>query len=281
MITQTPISTENISILDLEHPGANDAAYIARRNEIAKAAIRFRQTGKLPRVNYTDLEHKTWQQICQKLAPIHKEKACKIYLEGRKKLDISEDYIPEFTDLNAHLAELTGFRLLPIEGLVDSRNFLVNFTERTMLCTQYIRHHSKPEYTPEPDIIHEVIGHVPAFTDEAFVQFLERFGEVISLCTDEGVEKLDRIYWWTVEYGLIKEDGETKVFGAGLLGSIGEMTHAFEVPHHPFDPQVCMNTPFDYTHMQPQLFVIESLEDLQEKMEATFLDIINKYKRFK
>jgi len=278
MITATDITTENISILELDHPGANDATYRARRNEIAKAAIKFRETGIVPRVNYTEQEHQTWKLVCNKLLPLHEKKACKMYLEGREVLGISTERIPEFADINKALAPLTGFKVAPIEGLVDSRNFLANFIERTMLCTQYIRHHSKPEYTPEPDIIHEILGHVPAFTNEAFVTFMERVGKAALNATDEELAQLDKIYWWTVEYGLIQEDGEVKAFGAGILGSFGEMEHAFKVPHLPFDPQVCMNTEFDYTRMQPQLFVIESFESLLEQTEEFMMDLINRKK---
>jgi len=276
MITATDITTENISILDLDHPGAKDQAYRDRRNLIAKASIQFRETGVVPRINYTEQEHQTWRLICNRLLPLHEKKACRMYLEGREQLGISTERIPEFTDINKLLKPISGFRIAPIEGLVDSRNFLANFTERTMLCTQYIRHHSRPEYTPEPDIVHEVLGHVPAFTNKPFVTFMERVGKAAKVATDQELEMLDRVYWWTVEYGLIHEDGEVKAFGAGILGSFGEMEHAFKVPHLPFDVQTCMNTEFDYTQMQPQLFVIDSFEDLLSKTEPLLMDIIER-----
>ena len=274
-MTTATFSTDDITILDLDHPGANDSIYRARRNQIAEAATQFRKHGgPLPQMNYTDQEHATWRLVAKRLAPLHEATACKMYLEGRDQLGISTERIPEFTEINEALAPLTGFRILPVEGLVDSASFLSNFENRSMLCTQYMRHHSRPDYTPEPDIIHEVLGHVPAFTNEAFLRFMERVGKAAAVATEEQLNKLDRIYWWTVEYGLIKEEGETKVFGAGILGSFGEMEHAFQVPHLPFQLEHCMSTAFDYTRMQPHLFVIESFEDLLEKTDAFLRDII-------
>lgn len=270
------ITTENISILNLDHPGAHDPVYRARRDQIAEAALNYRNKGEIARVDYTQQENDTWQLISQKLAPLHQAKACRIYLDGKEKLGISSSKIPEFEDLNRQLAPFTGFKVAPIEGLVDSRSFLTHFTERTMLCTQYIRHHSRPEYTPEPDIVHEVLGHVPAFTNEGFVTFMERVGQAAAQATDEELQQLDRVYWWTVEYGLIREGNETKAFGAGLLGSFGEMEHAFEVPHLPFDTLTCMDTEFDYAHMQPQLFVIDSFEALLEQTDAFLSELIGR-----
>ncbi|HSK73184.1 MAG TPA: hypothetical protein VK892_15910, partial [Pyrinomonadaceae bacterium] len=163
--------------------------------------------------------------------------------------------------------ETTGFRLAPIEGLVDTRAFLSRLSWRMMLSTQYIRHHSRPEYTPEPDIVHESIGHIPMFTNTDFADFSQFIGFGARVATDEQIEQLGRLYWFTVEFGLIEEKGEIKAFGAGLLSSYGELEHAFgdEVERRPFDLEQVINTPYDYSDMQPILYVIPSYSELKEK----------------
>jgi phenylalanine-4-hydroxylase len=168
--------------------------------------------------------------------------------------------------MNKRLKERSNFRLAPVEGLVDTRAFLSWLSYRTMLSTQYIRHHSRPEYTPEPDIVHEAIGHIPMFTNRDFADFSQFIGHGARVATDEQLEELGRLYWFTVEFGLTEENGEIKAYGAGLLSSYGELTHAFgdEVERRLFDLEQVIATPYDYSDMQPVLYVIPSYAALKE-----------------
>lgn len=257
---------EQINQLDLDHPGANDAAYRQRRDHIAKLAKNFRETGVITDVEYTPEEQKVWQIVATKLAELQAERASKFYLEAKEKLDISTERIPQLSELNKKLKALSNFRLAPIEGLVETRAFLSWLSYRTMLCTQYIRHTSRPEYTPEPDIVHEAIGHIPNFTNRDFADFSQFIGHGARLADDRQLEELGRLYWFTVEYGLIEEDGEIKAFGAGLLSSFGELEHAFtdKVERRPFDLEAVINTDYSYSDMQPILYVIPSYAYLKE-----------------
>jgi phenylalanine-4-hydroxylase len=129
-----------------------------------------------------------------------------------------------------------------------------------MYCTQDIRHSSRPEYTPEPDVVHEVIGHVPMFADPDFVQLSLLIGRAAAEADDRQITILDRLYWYTLEFGLIEERQGTRAYGAGLLSSFGELSHAFssEVEHRLFDMQEVASTPYNYSDMQPLLFVVPS-----------------------
>lgn len=142
-----------------------------------------------------------------------------------------------------------------------------------MLCTQYIRHASNPEYTPEPDIVHEVIGHVPMFTDPDFVEFSELLGRAALKANEEELKQIERLYWFTIEFGLIQEK-ELKVYGAGLLSSFGEIQHCMGVEKLPFDLQTVIETDYDYTKMQDKLFVIQSFKDLRDDSEKFLTQII-------
>lgn len=260
------IKFENINQLELDHPGANDKEYRRRRDDIAALAKNFRETGTITDVEYTAEEQKVWQIVAAKLEELQATRASEFYLDAKRKLGITTTRIPQLSEMSKRLKELSNFRLAPIEGLVETRAFLSWLSYRTMLCTQYIRHTSRPEYTPEPDIVHEAIGHIPNFTNKDFADFSQFIGHGARIATDEQLEELGRLYWFTVEYGLIEENGATKAFGAGLLSSFGELEHAFtdSVERRPFDLARVVKTDYSYSDMQPILYVIPSYQFLKD-----------------
>ncbi len=269
----------DLTLLPLDHPGAQDPSYRARRDQIAAAARQFHlDGGAFPVISYTEEEHATWRVATSNLRHLHRQHACKLHREASERLQVDEHRIPALKDLSNRLMTLSGFRLEPIEGLVDSRSFLSRLADRTMLCTQYIRHHSRPDYTPEPDIIHEVIGHVPTFTDPDIVAFSEFIGRLARVADAQQLIELERLYWFSLEFGLIQEDGGIKIFGAGLLSSFGEMPHAYsdEVTRKPFSVAEVIKTPFDFSAMQNTLFVIPSFAELRQMTEAHFAPPLTK-----
>ena len=256
---------ENINELHLDHPGANDIEYRKRRDYIARLSKQFRETGVITDVEYNDEEQAIWRHVAGKLEQGHARRANKFYLQAKKDLGISNDRIPQLTEMNRRLKELTNFRLAPIEGLVDTRAFLSWLSWRTMLSTQYIRHHSRPDYTPEPDIVHESIGHIPMFTNRDFADFSQFIGHGARIANDQQLEELGRLYWFTVEFGLIEEGDDIKAYGAGLLSSYGELEHAFsdEVERRPFDLERVIHHDYTYSDMQPVLYVVPSYAELK------------------
>ena len=256
---------EDINELELDHPGANDPAYRTRRDYIARLAKNFRETGVITDVDYNEEEQSIWRHVAGRLEEVHSRRASAFYLKAKKDLGISNDRIPQLTEMNRRLKELTNFRLAPIEGLVDTRAFLSWLSWRTMLSTQYIRHHSRPEYTPEPDIVHEAIGHIPMFTNPNFADYSQFIGHGARIATDKQIEEIGRLYWFTVEFGLIEEDGSVKAYGAGLLSSYGELEHAFsdKVERRPFDLEQVLSHDYSYSDMQPVLYVIPSYGELK------------------
>jgi phenylalanine-4-hydroxylase len=257
---------ENINELELDHPGASDEVYRTRRDYIASLAKRFRETGEITDVDYNEDEQGIWKHVATRLEELHKKHASPFYLKAKKDLGFLNERIPQLSEMNRRLKELTGFRLAPIEGLVETRGFLSWLSYRTMLSTQYIRHHSRPEYTPEPDIVHEAIGHIPMFTNPNFADYSQFVGHGARIATDEQLEQLGRLYWFTVEYGMVEHEGEIKAYGAGLLSSYGELEHAFtdNVERRPFDLERVINTDYDYSEMQKILYVIPSYAELKE-----------------
>jgi phenylalanine-4-hydroxylase len=258
---------ENINELHIDHPGANDLDYRERRDYIASLSKNFRETGVITDVDYNPREQRVWRYVAEELEDLHQRYASPFYLRAKKDLGITTERIPQLSEMNRRLKELTGFRLAPIEGLVETRGFLSWLSYRVMLSTQYIRHHSQPAYTPEPDIVHESIGHIPMFTNPNFADFSQFIGHGARLASDRQLEELGRLYWFTVEFGLVEHEGEIKAYGAGLLSSFGELEHAFSdrVERRPFDLEEVINTSYDYSDMQPLLFVIPSYAELKEQ----------------
>jgi phenylalanine-4-hydroxylase len=257
--------------LDKDHPGFRDAAYRARRNLIAQAAMDYRG-GEVPRVEYVEAEHSVWRSVWEHLAPLHELWAPRGYLVLNHRLGLDRARIPQLADVNARLKAVTGFEMKPVAGLIAPRTFLKHLGEGTFLATQYVRHHTTPLYTPEPDVIHELIGHAASFTHPMIAAMNRSFGLAAATANDAEVVRLERAYWWTMEFGGLMEDGVVKAFGSGLLSSFGEIGRfATNAKLLPFDIAAMAATPYDPTDYQPQVFVAPSWEALYYDL-STWLD---------
>jgi phenylalanine-4-hydroxylase len=226
----------------------------------------------VPLVNYTDEENKIWRMVLKKLKPLHTKYASKIYLDGWNKLNFPTETIPELREISNKLKTLFGFRLIPVEGFVDSKSFLSCFRNHTMFCTQYVRHSSKPLFSDEPDIIHEVIGHTPLFTNKEMVSIYELIGKLAFQADEKQLIEIERLAWFTIEAGLIEEAGEIKILGTAILSSIGELQYCVSdiVEKRPFVIEEVINTPFDPYQMQRKLFFIRSIATLRKEIEQYF-----------
>jgi phenylalanine-4-hydroxylase len=255
--------------LDQDHPGFRDADYRRRRNEIARVARDYRDGDPVPEVEYTEEEHEVWREVWRQLQPLHDERACKAFLECSDELALRRDRVPQFSVVNEQLKRKAGFRLWPVAGLVSPRTFLEYLGDDVFLATQYIRHHSRPLYTPEPDVVHELVGHAATLIHPQFVELNRLFGAAVKNAGEGDELALIRVYWWTIEFGLAREDGRMKAYGAGLLSSFGELgTFEDKAELLPLDIDVAAATPFDPTDYQRTLFVAESFEKMFDDVGA-------------
>ncbi len=256
--------TGNLVHLDRDHPGFRDKEYRARRDAIARLALEH-QTGKpVQDVPYTRKEHRVWRRVWKKLTPLHWRLGCREYLEALDRIDLCRTRIPQLAEVNRALASRSGFRMEPVAGLIVARDFLRKLGDGVFLSTQYVRHHSRPLYTPEPDVIHEVIGHAATLAHSYYASLSRAFGMAANRTEDPDLLlALERIYWFTLEFGVALECNEPKAFGAGLLSSYGELgrfhKHARLVP---LDLDRVIATPYDPTHYQATLFVAPSFQDM-------------------
>jgi phenylalanine-4-hydroxylase len=249
--------------LDANHPGFRDAAYRQRRNAIAQLALDYRD-GAVPSVAYTDEEHGVWRHVWSHLDPLHARRACREVREAQALVPLDRQRIPQLAEVNAVLEPLSGIRLWPVAGLVSPRHFMARLGEGAFLATQYMRHHSRPLYTPEPDVIHELVGHAATLGHPRFAALNRRFGALAGRADERQVEGLIRVYWYTLEFGLVREAGELKAYGAGLLSSYGELeTFETRAELRPLDLDRVAATPFDPSDYQRWLYVAESFDAME------------------
>src|SRR5215213_7219499 len=245
--------------LDPDHPGFRDAEYRARRNAIAQIATSHRPGEPIAPAPYTELEHGVWQKIWRALGPAHREHACAEYLHCLERLDFGTDRIPQLDEVSRKVEAISGFRLEPVAGLVEPRVFLETLANGVFLSTQYIRHHSAPLYTPEPDIVHELIGHAVMLASPRVAELSRLVGEAVRRTdSDESLERLARLYWFTIEFGAVLEAGRVRAYGAGLLSSAGELESLSRAELRPFDLEAASRQDYDPTQFQPFFFCADS-----------------------
>jgi phenylalanine-4-hydroxylase len=263
--------------LATDHPGFTDPVYKERRRIIVQIAKSYKAGHPIPPVEYSDSEKQTWKTVYLKLRDLYATHACKAVNKYLPLFEANCGYNPsepaQLQQVSDYLHDLTGWRLRPVMGLLTSREFLNAFAFRVFHATQYIRHPSQPMYTPEPDMCHDLIGHVPLFADPEFAEFSQEIGLASLGVSDKNITRLATLYWFTVEFGICKESNQLRAYGAGLLSSFGELEYCLgggkEKPEYiPFDPYVASETEYPITKYQPKYFVTESFETAKEQVRA-------------
>lgn len=256
-----------------DHPGANDPSYRARRSEIAAAALAWSPGRPAPVIDYSEDEQRVWQTVCRELAPKHERYAVSEFLEAKHAVGLATDHIPGLDEVSGLIAPLTGWSYLPAAGLVALDIFYGSLADRHFHSTQYVRHPDVPLYTPEPDIIHEVIGHGHMLATPTFGE-LHRLAGVAArrLSDEENLRFLSRVFWFTLEFGTVVEGGELRAYGAGILSSYGEIEEFRAMEHRPLDLLEMGSAAYDITQYQPVLYRAESIDEVVAVAGGFFRD---------
>jgi phenylalanine-4-hydroxylase len=270
---QEMVTPAEATELELEpgHPGIGDQGYIERRKRLFDLCRRHRleHLGP-PIVDYTAEETRIWREVGPKLDELHVKHASATYLHAKRELAITQTEIPQLRHLSKVLERETDMHLVPAEGALPYRIFYQYIADRGFPVTQFIRHGSHPEFTPEPDMIHDCLGHVPPLMNRDSAELLTTIGQAVSATTHgEHVLALKRFSWFSIEFGLIEEAGETKVFGSGILSSTGEIPYSLfsrDVTREPFVTETVVNTDYDPSRMQDHLFVAPSFHFLRNEL---------------
>ncbi|GAB3110258.1 phenylalanine 4-monooxygenase [Janibacter alkaliphilus] len=270
-VTEHRDGTVQVHLAD-NHPGRDDPDYLARRGQIAAAALTWdRAVGEpVPTIGYTEDEHEVWRTVSAALAEAHARHAHPEYLAAKAALGLPADRVPQLAEVSERLAPLTGWTYIAAPGSVPLREFYGDLRQRTFSSTQYLRHASQPLYTPEPDIIHEVIGHGNGLASERFARITEAAGQALTRMESEEAAKLVAdVFWFSMEFGVIYEAGpsgarELKAYGAGILSSFGEMEEFREMEIRDLDLADMGTLNYDITQYQPILFAAQDLGHLED-----------------
>ncbi|MEK6702660.1 MAG: phenylalanine 4-monooxygenase [Planctomycetota bacterium] len=252
---------------------------------------------------YTQENHKVWQEMYQRRWSVLERQVSRTFINGLEAIRLTDSRIPllfdttldqaitladgtiaprgtPFKGINGYLRQLTGWSSFGVPGYLPAKAFFACLAKRQFPTTVLIRPRDKMDYLPEPDIFHDVFGHVPLHADPVFADFLQTYGQAALLCEDEyHIKRLGRLFWFTVEFGLVKEKGQLKIYGSGLVSSHGEAEYALssdKPERRPFDlDQVC-DTDFEIDQFQPIYYVLESFEQLRDAMNSYAQSVLGK-----
>jgi phenylalanine-4-hydroxylase len=257
--------------LGADHPGFHDEAYRARRNAIAAAAGAWAPGRPVPQIAYTDAEDGVWRTVSRELHAKHERYACAEFLKAKAALGLPEDRVPQLDEVTRGLAGLTGFAYHPAPGLVALREFYGSLGDGVFHSTQYVRHPSEPLYTPEPDVIHEVIGHGNLLASPRFAALKRAAGRAAQrVQTDAALQAIADVFWFTLEFGVLREGTEMKAYGAGILSSYGEIEEFRQMEIRPLNLAEMVTIDYDITRYQPVLYAAASLDHLEDVVGTFF-----------
>jgi phenylalanine-4-hydroxylase len=226
--------------------------------------------------DYTDAEQEVWRILSDRQTKLTRRLAHKSYLDGVEALGLI-DRIPDFDEVSQKLRKLTGWELVAVPGLIPAPAFFDHLAERRFPVTNWLRKREELDYIVEPDMFHDFFGHVPALTQPAFADFMQMYGQKAESLIELGGDMIERLYWYTAEFGLMQEAGQVKAFGAGLMSSFSELQFAVESPdaHHvPFNIETVMRTTYEIDKFQRAYFVLPSFSALKDGFEKSDLAAI-------
>lgn len=218
-------------------------------------------------VAYTPQENQTWATLYERQHKVIQGRACREFLEGLEILNMPRDRVPQCAELNARLEKTTGWKVQPVEKMISLETFFDLIANKHFPAATFIRVPEELDYLQEPDIFHEFFGHCPLLTHQAYADFVQTYGKLALQAPKEARSILGRLFWFTIEFGLLKTPDGLRVYGGGILSSFSETKYALEssIPQRaPFDIREVMRSPYRYDEIQKKYFVIESLLDLFE-----------------
>src|SRR5215472_19139529 len=219
---------------------------------------------------YTSEQHAVWAELVRRRRPQIDAHACRAYLEGYEFLGLEDDRLPNLRAVTARLKPRTGWSSTPVSGFLPSDAFFEMLDARMFPTTTWLRSRDSLEYTPEPDIFHDVFGHVPMHTHPVFADFLQHYGAICARVKEADIlERLGRLFWYTVAFGLIRQDGMVKVYGSGVISSHKECTNVIEkgCQIRDFDLEEVLATPVKVDELQKKLFAIENFDQIYEAVQ--------------
>ncbi|MDB6169240.1 MAG: Phenylalanine 4-hydroxylase [Verrucomicrobia bacterium] len=234
--------------------------------------IPHKLTGSLPvgeeciYPDYSATEHEVWRSLCARMEQLLPGRAADEFLTGLAALGLDREKVPALRDVSRQLQRSTGWQIARTPGLLDAHDFFSHLARRIFPCTDYIRGEHELDYTPAPDCFHDIFGHTPMIMHPRFADFYQKIGQAALACKDPAVEEgLTRIYWFTVEFGLVKNPGGLRIYGNGIISSSGETLNSLtdKVEKRPFVAEKTAAQPYDIWHFQEVLWIVDSFDHLE------------------
>jgi phenylalanine-4-hydroxylase len=228
-------------------------------------------------VTYTDQENQTWHTLITRQLPVIEQRACPEFLNGLEILDLPLDQVPQLPDVNKKLFDATGWQVTAVPALINFDKFFNLLSNRQFPAATFIRVPEELDYLQEPDIFHEIFGHCPMLTNRVLADFTAEFAKLGVGAAPQIQKLLARLYWFTIEFGLIKRNNTTKIYGGGILSSIGETVYALDsnIPERKlFDVLNVLRTPYRIDIYQTTYFIIHQFEDLTNMLNNDLLNLI-------
>jgi len=233
-------------------------------------------------VNWSSEENKIWAALLQKQSNLLKGRACEEYYIGLELLDLPSDRIPQLAEINSILIKATGWQVKQVPSLINFDDFFSLLANKQFPVATFIRSNEEFDYLQEPDIFHEIFGHCPLLTNPAFAHFTHTYGKLGYAASKEDRAFLARLYWFTVEFGLVNTAQGTRVYGGGILSSPGETLYAIESDdcvHLPMNPLDALRTPYRIDIMQPVYYALESFDSLFDIAEMDIMELVSQAKQ--
>lgn len=215
--------------------------------------------------DYKSTDNETWKILFERQMKLLQNRVCDEYLQGTSIMNFSPERIPSLKELSYILTKSTDWKVARVPGLIHEENFFELLRDRIFPSTDYIRGREEIDYTPAPDLFHDIFGHMPLLSNTNFANFYQMFGEAALKAKPEDHIQLERFHWFTVEFGLIRKSEGMRIYGAGIISSLNEVQHALsdKVTVYDFDPEKIVNQEYEVWHLQPILFAIDSFEQLE------------------
>lgn len=266
---RTPVAADGRLGAAADHPGLTDPHYVRRRRAIAAAARGRRVGEQVPAVEYSEAEERTWRVVHRALWSAQGEHACRAVLDAREQAPIPADHIPQHAEVGSRLRRVTGFEFTVAEGVVANKRFLGSMADGYFHAVQFVRHPAVPLFTPEPDVVHDVLGHGIHLSCPAFADIYRLIGQAARRIDDADVlQMISDVYWFTLEYGVLAEHGEPKAYGAALLSSYGEIRRLGRPDIRPLDIEAMLATGYDIAGYQPVLFSARCLHEVADTLDG-------------
>jgi phenylalanine-4-hydroxylase len=229
-------------------------------------------------VNFSPEEDATWQLLYERQIKVVQNRACNEYMAGLKKLDLPHDRIPQCPDISAVLRKATGWSVVPVEAIIPLDGFFSLLANRQFPAASFIRTREEMDYLQEPDIFHEFFGHCPLLTNQAYADFIQWYGETALKADKRSQSLLGRLFWFTIEFGLIQTPGGLRIFGGGILSSYSETVYSLESDEplrQDFDVEAILHTPYRYDQIQKKYFIINDIEELYHLKAEKILQLVD------